>query len=221
METRHEIRGLHVITDETYVLGRTHEQVALAAVAGGASVVQLRDKTASSKRLYEVALGIREITAAAGVTFVVNDRLDIALAVGADGVHIGQDDLPIGAVRRIVGNKKIIGVSASSLEEALAAARAGADYVGFGSVFPTGSKADAGEPVGLEELARASAHIEAPVIAIGGISASNLADVMAAGAAGAAVISAVAAEEDMEQATCSLVEIMAAAGGPEVKASGK
>ena len=212
METRREIRGLHVITDESYVRGRTHREVAAAATAGGANVVQFRDKTASGRRLYEVALEIRRITAAAGVTFIVNDRVDIAFSVGADGVHIGQEDLPIEAVRRILGKDKIIGASVGNVEEALAAIMAGADYIGFGPIFATGSKSDAGEPVGLEALAELASRVDAPVIAIGGITADNLAEVMTAGATGAAVISAVAAVEDMHEATRSLVQIISSVG---------
>ena len=212
METRHDIRGLHVITDESYVRGRAHRDVAEAATAGGAKVVQFRDKTASGKRLYEVALEIRRITAAAGVTFIVNDRLDIAFSVGADGVHIGQEDLPVEAARRILGKEKIIGASAGNVEEALAAVRAGADYIGFGPIFTTGSKPDAGEPVGLEALSDLASRVDAPVIAIGGITVDNLAEVMASGAVGAAVISAVAAVKDMHKATRSLVQIISSVG---------
>lgn len=201
-------RGLHVITDETYVPGRTHQDIARAAAAAGASVVQLRDKTASVARLHDLALDIRRITSEAGVIFIVNDRADVAAAAEADGVHVGQDDLPPRAARKVIGEDKIVGVSATNVEEGLLAARNGADYIGFGPVFPTPSKDDAAPPVGLQAITELSSRVDVPVIAIGGISAENLPDVMAAGAAGAAVISAVAAQDNMEGAVRRLAEII-------------
>jgi len=208
------ITGLHVITDESYVPGRAHLEVAAAAVAGGAQVVQFRDKTASGKRLYEIALEIRKLTAEAGVTFIVNDRVDVAAAVEADGAHVGQDDLPVQAARRLLGSGRIVGVSATTVDEALAAAEAGADYIGFGPIFPTGSKDDAAPPTGLAALRELTTRTSVPVIAIGGVSAANASDVMAAGAAGVAVISAVAAQEDMVQATRALALAVSGPGNP-------
>src|SRR5207244_11449094 len=141
--------ALHVLTDEQLSRGRTTVDVVRAALAGGATVIQLRDKTASTRRLLELGRVLRALTREAGATFIVNDRADVALAVDADGVHVGQDDLPAREARRIVGANRVLGVSASSVAEALQAERDGADYIGAGTVFATVSKPDAGAPIGL------------------------------------------------------------------------
>ena len=191
---------LYVITDERIGRGRSHLQIAEAAIRGGADVVQLRDKTASSRMLYDIALQLRRLTREAGVPFVVNDRLDIALAADADGVHVGREDLPASVVRRILGPGKILGVSAETVEEAVTAEKEGADYLGVGPVFEArGSKADAGEPLGLDLIARIRRGCLLPIVAIGGINAENARSVRDAGADAAAVISAVASAEDIAQ----------------------
>lgn len=192
---------LYVITDERLARGRTHLQIAEAAVRGGADVIQLRDKTASSRRLYEVARMLREVTRKAGVPFIVNDRVDIALAADADGVHLGREDLPASAARRILGPGRIVGVSAETVEEAVAAEREGADYLGVGPVFEArGTKEDAGEPLGLDRVARIRRHCRLPIVAIGGITAANAGSVREAGADAAAVISAIVAADDIARA---------------------
>jgi len=189
-----------VITDETLRPGRSHEQIAAAAIAGGARAVQLRDKTSSDRRIYEAARAIREITRRAGVLFIVNDRVDIALAVDADGVNLGQQDLPVAEARRLLGPEKIVGASAATIEEARLAKQQGADHLGFGPVFPTATKPDAGEPVGLAVVRELKAANILPIVAIGGIDESNIAQVAAAGADAASVISAVVKADDMEAA---------------------
>ena len=200
--------SLHVLTDEQLSRGRATVAVVQAALAGGATVIQLRDKTASTRRLLELGRVLRALTREAGATFIVNDRADVALAVDADGVHVGQDDLPARNARRIVGAERVVGVSASSMAEALQAERDGADYIGAGTVFATGSKPDAGAPIGLEGLAQIARAVAIPVVAIGGVNAANAAECVAAGAAGVAVISAVVSADDVAAAARELREIV-------------
>jgi thiamine-phosphate pyrophosphorylase len=205
---------LYVITDERLGRGRSHLQIAEAAIRGGADVVQLRDKTASSRLLYDIALQLRRLTRETEVPFVVNDRLDVALAADADGVHIGREDLPASVVRRILGPGKILGVSAETVEEAVTAEKEGADYLGVGPVFEArGSKADAGEPLGLGLIARIRRECRLPIVAIGGIHAENARLVRDAGANAAAVISAVASADDIAQATRRLKLVLGDAMG--------
>jgi thiamine-phosphate pyrophosphorylase len=200
---------LYVITDEKMSRGRSHLQVAEAAIRGGADVLQLRDKEASSGRLYRVALQLRDLTRDAKVPFIVNDRLDIALAADADGVHVGQADLPASVVRRILGPGKILGVSVDTVEEAVLAEKDGADYLGVGPVFEArGTKPDTGEPLGIECIARIRRHCRLPIVAIGGINAENARKVREAGADGAAVISAIVAADDIAQAARRLKRIL-------------
>ncbi len=204
---------LHVLTDRKTSRGRSHLQIAEAAIAGGADVLQLRDKEASSARLYQEALQLRKLTRDAQVPFIVNDRLDIALAVDADGVHVGQSDLPASVVRRIVGPDKILGVSVATVEEALQAEKDGADYLGVGPVFEArGTKPDTCEPMGLECIARIRRHCRLPIVAIGGIDAENARKVREAGADAAAVISAIVSADDISQATRRLKRILEETG---------
>lgn len=195
---------LYVLTDEGLSRGRPTDQVVAEAIAGGATAIQLRGKDWGGRRLVEVGHRLRALTREAGVLFFVNDRLDVALAVGADGVHLGQDDLPLAEARRIAGPDFLIGISVEDEAQALAAEAGGADYLGAGTVYPTGSKADAGEPIGLDGLARIARRVRIPVVAIGGIHAGNAPDVMRAGAAGVAVISAVVAAPDVRAAARAL-----------------
>lgn len=157
-------------------------------LAAGISWIQYRDKTSPRRVIYEQALIIRRVTRAFGALFIMNDHADIAVAVDADGVHLGQDDLPLEAARKIVGNR-IVGISTHSVGEAIAAAEAGADYIGFGPIFPTTTK-DAGMPKSPEALREIRTAVSIPVIAIGGISADNAASVFFGGAHGVAVSSA-------------------------------
>ncbi len=196
-----QLKGLYVITDQELYPGRSHIDIAAAAIAGGCRIIQLRDKKASDRQFYFTACELRDMTRRVGALFLVNDRVDVAAVVGADGVNIGQTDLPVDAVRKLLGDDAIIGVSADCLEQALEAQKAGADYVGFGPVFPTTTKLDAGEVTGLDELALVCQAVDIPVVAIGGISIENIALVAAAGATCAAVVSAVVCAEDMVRAT--------------------
>ncbi|HEX8394878.1 MAG TPA: thiamine phosphate synthase [Longimicrobium sp.] len=185
--------------------GRDLVDVVRAALRGGAPAIQLRIKDADAGPMADAARALLAETRRAGALLFINDRVDVALAVGADGAHVGQSDLAAADVRRIAPPGFLLGVSAESEALALAAQADGADYVGVGPVYATGSKADAGPPVGLERIASISAALRIPVVGIGGIAAGNAAPVIRAGAAGVAVISAVMRAADPEAATRALL----------------
>jgi thiamine-phosphate pyrophosphorylase len=191
---------LYLCADRTLTMGRPLTEAVEAAIDGGVTMVQLREKNVSGREFYELALEMRALTKRRRVPLVINDRLDIALAVGAEGLHIGQSDLPLAAARRVAGKGMFIGISAGSVEEAAAAERDGADYLGAGAVFPTGSKTDAGDAIGLETLAAICRAVKIPVVGIGGIGPENAGAVMRAGAAGIAVISALISQPDIKAA---------------------
>ncbi|MFQ6015849.1 MAG: thiamine phosphate synthase [Anaerolineae bacterium] len=203
--------SLYVLTDTFLARGRPLPDVVRAAMAGGATAIQLREKGMTTRELVEAGRAVREFTREAGVTFIVNDRVDVALAVEADGVHLGQDDLPAPLARKLMGPHKIVGVSAGSVAEAQRAEVEGADYLGVGSVYHTGTKADAGPPIGVASLKEIVSAVTIPVVAIGGIHAENVAAVIQAGAAGAAVVSVVVAAEDVEAAARELRQRIEAA----------
>jgi thiamine-phosphate pyrophosphorylase len=195
---------VYVITTSLLRLGRDHVAITEAAVRGGANVVQFRDKAMSNEEFAATAERLLQITRPAGVPLIINDRVEIAVAIGAEGVHVGRQDAQVRDVRLSVPANMIVGGSATNLVEALEVSEAGADYLGVGPVFPTGSKADATPPIGLEELAKICRAVRRPVVAIGGITRLNLKQVIEAGAAGAAVIAAVAEAPDMIAATAQL-----------------
>ena len=204
---------LYLVTDERVSRGRSHLEVAEAAIRGGADVIQLRDKTASSGTLYRVALAMRKLTREAKVPLIINDRLDIALAVDADGVHVGQSDLPASVVRKLLGPGKILGVSAETPQEALLAEKDGADYLGVGPVFEArGTKADAAEPGGPGMIAPIRRVCRLPVVAIGGIKAENARSVREAGADAAAIISAIVGADDIAQAAREMKRLLGDGG---------
>ncbi|HTR44800.1 MAG TPA: thiamine phosphate synthase [Thermodesulfovibrionales bacterium] len=182
------LSGLYLIVDRS-VGDRAPEEITRGALKAGVRWFQYREKKAARGEIFEVALRLRRMTADFGAVLIVNDHADIAVAADADGVHLGQDDLPLGEARKVVGDR-IIGISTHSLEEALEASDKGADYVGYGPVFPTKTK-DAGEPKGVAMLARVSQSVSIPVVAIGGVSKENLKPVLDAGAAAVAVASAI------------------------------
>jgi len=201
------VKGIYVITDESLVPDRTHVSIARAALEGGASVIQLRDKSAPDERLISVGCEIRRLTAAAGALFIVNDRLEVALACDADGLHVGQEDRPPSELRPLLSGK-ILGVSVSTPEQAARARSDGADYLGVGPIFPTSTKPDARPPVGTDHIRLIrTASGGLPVAAIGGINERNIAEAAKAGADAAAVVSAVVCAEDMAEATRTLVRI--------------
>lgn len=195
---------VYVVTDERISGGRSHAEIARLAVLGGAGVIQLRDKTRSCSELVAIGREIAGITRKAGAIFIVNDRLDVAIACGADGVHLGQGDLQAGTARQLAPPGFVIGISAGSVPEARDAEREGADYVAVSPVFSTGSKNDAGPGCGLGQLREIRRAVSIPVVAIGGISRENAGDVIAAGADGIAVISAVVAAPDITAAVRDL-----------------
>lgn len=198
---------LYVVTDEELSNGHSHAEIAKLATKGGADVIQLRDKKMNSAALFAEAVKIREITKDKAL-FIVNDRVDIALTSKADGVHLGQSDLPVEVVRRLVPDDFIIGISISSVEEALIGVRDGADYVAVSPVFSTISKPDAGEGCGLACISavRKAVPKEIPVVGIGGINSENLCEVIAAGLDGICVISAVVSAPNIKKAAGDLRE---------------
>ena len=200
--------SLYVITDARLSRGRTHLDVVRAAIQGGATVVQYREKGATTRLMVEEARGLRELCRGAGIPLIINDRVDVALAVGADGVHLGVDDMPVAIARRLLGPDKLIGHSPETLEQVRTSEADGADYLGVGSVFGTATKPDAGPPIGLSGLERVIAVVSIPVVGIGGIDAHNAAQVIQAGAAGVAVISAVVAAQDVMDAAEQLREVI-------------
>jgi thiamine-phosphate pyrophosphorylase len=190
-----------ITTGPAQARGRSHLEIAEAAIRGGATAVQLRMKDAPAGAVLETARRIAARCREAGAAFIVNDRVDVALASGSDGVHVGQDDLPAAAARALLGAAPFLGVSAATAGEARAAARDGADYLGVGAIYATVTKADAGDAVGLARLREVAASCDLPVVGIGGITVGNAAAVIRAGAAGVAVITAVTMAEDMAEAT--------------------
>jgi thiamine-phosphate pyrophosphorylase len=199
---------LYVITDEIVGLGRTHAEIAERAIAGGADVIQLRDKSCSSRDLIRIGRALRAITRRCSTLFIVNDRLDIALACGADGVHLGQGDMRCDVARQIAPPDFLIGVSVSNVDEACQAEREGADYVALSPTFSTGSKPDAGPGHGLDMLRKIRQNVSVPIIAIGGIAHHNAGEVIAAGADGIAVISAVVGATDITAAARDLKNLI-------------
>ena len=195
---------VYVITTTVPHLGRDHLAIAEAALRGGATVLQFRDKTMADAEFASTASRILSIARKSGVPLIVNDRVKIAAAIGADGVHVGRADAAVGDIRRSLPPGMIVGASATSYDEAIAACDAGADYLGVGPIFSTASKADAAPPIGLGKLARICGDVKLPVVAIGGIHVGNLKSIMEAGAAGAAVIAAVAEAADVTAATAEL-----------------
>lgn len=203
--------SLYVITDRAIGKNRPLEEIVAAAIRGGATMIQLREKVWGARRLVEAGRRLLAITRPAGVPLIVNDRVDVALVIDADGVHLGQDDLPVADARRILGPERIVGASAGTLPEAMSAEADGADYVGVGSIFPTASKPDAGDAIGPEVLRQIRAALSIPVVAIGGITHANVAEAIRAGAHGVAAISAVVGAEDIREATRRLVAAIDAA----------
>jgi thiamine-phosphate pyrophosphorylase len=202
------IGKLHILTDVQLQSRYSHAELTRLALTGGADTIQLRQKTGSTREMIEIAQQMKRLCEESGVVFVVNDRVDVALASGADGVHLGQDDFPIALARELLGQESIIGGSAGSVEEARKCVSEGADYVGFGPVYPTTSKEDAGPAGGLGLLQQVVQAIPLPVIAIGGVDEENTHNVMQAGAHGIAVISAVCCQENPEQATRALSQVI-------------
>ncbi|MEK9141213.1 MAG: thiamine phosphate synthase [Nitrospirota bacterium] len=199
------LSGLYVILDPSVCPDRPLVDVLKAAATAGAKLFQYRNKTASMKAAYTEALPLRKLAHELGVLFIVNDRCDLALAVDADGVHLGQGDLPLHLARKVMGPDKLIGISTHSREQVVAATAGGPDYLGFGPIFTPGSKLDHDPVVGLQGLRAIRSLTTLPIFAIGGITADRTADVMCAGANGVAVISAILKAPDISQAVNDFV----------------
>ena len=203
--------GVYLVTEEALSGTRTSEEIARAALASGIRIVQLREKQTTARRALQIGLALRALAREQRALLLVNDRLDLALATGADGVHLGQDDLPVGVARSILGPDALIGLSISDPGQLDAPDVREADYLGVGAVFPTDSKADA-RYTGLELLAAARAAVDLPIVAIGGITAENAAEAVRAGADVVAVISALSAAPDPGSAARRLLEAVGVGG---------
>lgn len=201
--------SLYVCTDRDIMTTDTLEEAVELAIKGGATIIQLREKDCTSREFYELALSIKDITDAYEVPLIINDRLDIALAVHADGVHLGQSDIPVQVARNVMGPNCIVGATANTLEKAKEAWQSGADYLGVGDVFGSATKNDT-KPVELKELKKICDTVKIPVVAIGGISKKNIHLLKDTGVAGVAVISAVLGQTDITAAAEDLIS-----GSPE------
>ena len=180
---------LYLLTD-TELAGLTNAQITRQALSAGIKVIQLREKNRSKKEIFHDALSMKALTSKHKAVLIINDHIDIALAVNAEGVHLGQEDMPVAEGRRIMGRKKIIGVSTHSLRQAQKAEDEGADYIGFGPIFQTNTK-NAGKPRGLKALQKVRSHISIPIVAIGGITSENIREVLMSGADAAAIASGI------------------------------
>jgi thiamine-phosphate pyrophosphorylase len=203
------VSGLYVVLDTAVLKGRSHLEAAEKVIQAGVKIIQLRDKTTAKKKLIPLARELQRICRQHGVLFVMNDYADVALAVNADGLHVGQEDLPVETARQLLSPDKILGVSAYTVEEAQTAEKEGADYIAVGSIFPTGSKDDV-KVVGLERIKSIKKAVRLPLVAIGGINQANAQQVVEAGADSLCVISAVLGAPDMMQAAKELIEIIEA-----------
>jgi len=203
-EKTKRLSGLYAIIDTQALKGRSHVEVARQVIRGGAKIIQLRDKALNKKELLPIAHQLKELCTEQGVLFIMNDYLDLALETEADGLHVGQEDLPVSVARKLLPIDKIVGCSTTTVELALAAQAEGADYIAVGSMYPTSSKETA-EVVGLERLRQVRRAVSVPLVAIGGITKDNAAEVVAAGADAVAVISAVLAADSPEAAAREIV----------------
>lgn len=199
---------LYLVTDANLSRGRSLREVVEAAILGGVTVVQYREKSASTRRMIDEALELRDLCRRYSVPFIVDDRVDVALAVEADGVHVGQDDMPASLARRLIGHDKILGVSAENMEQALAAQADGADYIGASPIFATPTKPDAPPPIGVAGLLQMARTCPLPIVAIGGLNATNAGSMIRAGAAGVAVVSAIVGADDVQAAASELRHVI-------------
>ncbi|KAB3531313.1 thiamine phosphate synthase [Alkaliphilus pronyensis] len=196
---------LYLVTDRTILGGKSFIHSIEEAILGGVTLIQLREKHSTALEFYQLGLKVKELTAKYNIPLIINDRIDIAVALNADGVHVGQKDLPCRVVRKLIGDSKILGVSAATLEEAEKAEMEGADYIGVGALFPTGTKEDTRE-VTLDNLRNIKKTISIPVIGIGGINKHNIEAVKTTGIDGAAVVSAILSQKNIKEASRYLYE---------------
>jgi thiamine-phosphate pyrophosphorylase len=197
---------LYAIIDKKLIGGRSELEVASKLIKGGATAIQLRDKYSSTRWLIKVGLELRKLTKKKKVTFIINDRLDIALAINADGVHLGQEDIPLKFARKLAA-KKIIGISTHSLVEAKKAEKEGADYLALGPIFRTSSKLT-GLPIGTKMIRRIKESVRIPLVAIGGINITNIESVMAKGPEGVALASGLLKSRDIKKTTLKIAKLL-------------
>jgi thiamine-phosphate pyrophosphorylase len=200
--------SLYLVTDRGLACGRPTLEIVQAAVHGGVTCVQLREKECSTREFIEQALAIKAFLKARGVPLIINDRVDVAMAVAADGVHLGQSDMPLTAAREILKGAMIIGVSAESIQDAIDAERGGADYLGVSPIYATPTKTDTGPPIGLSGLRAIREAVKIPLVGIGGLNRGNSNDVIRNGGDGVAVVSAIVGAADPGQAARDLKRII-------------
>ena len=203
-----ELLKLYLVTDRNLSLGRDLEEVVSEAVKGGVTIVQLREKDTSTGEFVALARKLMALLKPLGIPLIINDRVDVALAADADGVHIGQSDMPYEIARKLLGPDKIIGLSVESFEDIEAANKLDVDYIGISPVYGTPTKTDTAEPFGLDGLRKAVNMSKHPTVAIGGMNAGTIADVMAAGTDGVAVVSAICSAENIREAAAQLKAIV-------------
>ncbi len=200
--------SLYLVTDRSLSKGRATREIVEAAVYGGVTCVQLREKNCSTREFINEALSIRDFLKDRNVPLIINDRIDVAMAVRADGVHLGQNDMPLETAREITGNKMIIGISAESAEDAVNAEKNGADYIGISPVFSTPTKTDTAPALGLQGIREMRNAVNIPLVGIGGLNKKNTAEVIRHGADGIAVVSAIVSAENPEKAAEELKKII-------------
>jgi len=206
--------SLYLVTDRGLARGRSTIEVVKAAVSGGVTCVQLREKDCSTLEFIEQARAIKSFLEEREVPLIINDRLDVALAVGAEGVHLGQSDMPLEMAQKIAGPSMLIGISAESVQDAVKAENGGADYLGVSPIYTTPTKTDTAPPLGIQGLREIKNRVKIPLVGIGGLNNSNAAEVIRSGADGVAVVSAIVAAEDPETAAMNLKQIINEARNP-------
>ena len=197
--------SLYLVTDNSNDIEKFLDTIE-EAIKGGTTIVQIREKTADTLDFYNLALKVKKITTKYNIPLIINDRVDIALAIDADGVHVGQSDMPCDITRKLIGEDKILGVSAATIDEAKKAEKDGADYIGTGAVFPTATKDDA-PSVTKKDLSDIAASIDIPVVAIGGITLENASELKDTGIAGLSVVSAIMSSENPKKSSQELLKI--------------
>ena len=206
--------SLYLVTDRGLARGRSMVEVVEAAVSGGVTCIQLREKDCSTLEFIEQARTIKNLIGTREIPLIINDRLDVALAVGADGVHLGQNDMPLELAQKIAGPSMLIGISAESVHDAIEAENGGADYLGVSPIYATPTKTDTAPPLGLQGLREIRNRVKIPLVGIGGLNKSNSAEVIRNGADGVAVVSAIVAADDPEIAARNLKQIIDEARNP-------
>ena len=208
MKTGNIDYSLYLVTDRGLSRGRSTLEIITAAVRGGATVVQLREKDCSTREFIDQALTIKEFLKDHGVPLIINDRVDVAQAVEAEGVHLGQTDMPLGLAKKILGDSMTIGISAESLQDAIEAEKGGADYLVVSPIFATPTKTDTAPPLGLEGLREIRKAVRLPLVGIGGLNLDNSGEVIRNGADGVAVVSAIVAADDPKAAAVALKQVI-------------